>query len=95
MTQAIPTIAPPALVGLRARPLVIGTLAVALVLAGLHFGSVAIAYGLPATGFRVPEAVKLNNEATVATWFSAVVDLINAALLAMITATTTGRERWR
>jgi hypothetical protein len=74
---------------------VITTLAVALTLAALHFGAVAIAYGFPASGFRVPEAVKLNNEATVATWFSSAVDLINAVLLAVLAAAAPARERWR
>jgi len=85
---------PPTVV-LRGGPLVVGALAVAALLAALHFGSVALAYGFPSTGFHVPEALKLNNEATVATWFSSFVDFVNAALLAVITAGAPRRERWR
>ncbi len=95
-TTATPTApADPTTVVLRGRSLVVGALVVAAVLAGLHFASVALAYGLPSSGFHVPEAVKLNNEATVATWFSSFVDFTNAALLAVITVGAPARERWR
>lgn len=83
------------IVSISPRPLVIGALVVALTLAALHFGAVAIASGLPGSGFRVPDAVKLGNETTVATWFSSVLDLINAALLAVLATTAPAQERWR
>jgi hypothetical protein len=78
---------------LRPRAVVGGALAIALLLAAAHFGALALTQLAP--GGSVPEPLKLNAEATVATWFSTALHLVNAALLAVIAARAPHRERWR
>ncbi|HXV93574.1 MAG TPA: hypothetical protein VD813_09775 [Pseudonocardia sp.] len=86
---------PPAETILRGRVLVRGAVAVALLLAAAHFVAVTLVHGLGEPGRAVPESVVLNAEGTVATWFSAALHLVNAALLALLAAAAGPRERRR
>jgi hypothetical protein len=80
---------------LRGRTFLRGLLVVTLLLAVAHFAAVGAVWALPSANLHVPDAVKLNAESTVATWFSSALHLVNGLVLAVLAAGATRRERWR
>ncbi|MCW0215454.1 MAG: hypothetical protein OJJ54_19025 [Pseudonocardia sp.] len=80
---------------LRGRPLLRGLVVVALVLAAAHFVAVLVVWAAPSAGLRVPDAVRLNAESTVATWFSSALHLVNGLVLGLLAVAAARRERWR
>ncbi|MEJ8279667.1 hypothetical protein [Pseudonocardia spirodelae] len=83
----------PHLALVRRGPVVGTAAAIVALLALAHYG--AAVYGIGRPGFQIPAPIRLGTELNISTWFSSVLHLVNAGLLALVAVNSVRRERWR